>query len=107
MESGTGTLLKGAFISILDPVQQRQTDIQISDAQGKFGLMLDKQEYLLKINLNGYKPKKINKEWESIVLPGGDIAYKIPKGDVENLDVEMERFVTEGMQEDSGMGFGS
>ena len=90
IESGTGKELHGAFISILDLIEQRQVDIQISDARGRFGLMLEKQEYLLKVNLPGYHPIKVNKNWESVVLPGGEITFVIPQGEVSNLDVEME-----------------
>jgi hypothetical protein len=90
VEAGTGRAIKGAFISILDTVEQRQVDVQITDAQGRFGLLLEKQEYLLKANLTGYKPKSINKDWEKVVLPGGEITYLMPQGEVTDLDIEME-----------------
>jgi hypothetical protein len=90
VDSSTGNSLKGAFISILDTVEQRQIDMQLSDAQGRFGMILEKQSYLLKINLSGFKIKKINKDWQTVLLPGGDVAYMLPINGVENLDIEME-----------------
>ena len=95
IEVGTGKGLKGAFISILDTSEQRQVDMQLSDAQGRFGLILEKQPYLLKVDLSGYKPKKINKNWDKIELPGGAIAYKMPQGDASSLDIEMEHLITD------------
>jgi len=90
IETGTGRKLKGAFVSILDIEEQRQIDIQISDLQGNFGFILEKESYLLKISLPGYKLSKINQNWQSRTLPNGETTFVIPNGEVTSLDVEME-----------------
>ncbi len=86
----TGKPLKGVFASILDIREQRQVDIRMSDNQGRFGFILDKKSYLLKIDMAGYKVSQINQNWESKVLTTGEVVYQIPEGDVANLAVRME-----------------
>jgi hypothetical protein len=44
--------------------------------------------------LSGYKTKKINKNWDTVELPGGSMAYKMPLGDASSLDIEMEQAQT-------------
>lgn len=89
-DSVSGQHLSGAFVSILDINEQRQIDIQISDAQGRFGFILDKQDYLLKVHLAGYKVKNINQNWKQLTLPNGETVFTIPDGEVKNLEITME-----------------
>lgn len=89
VDDKTGKPIKGVFISILDAEQQRQLDIRMSDARGRFGFILEKQQYLLKVNYQGYKVGSLNLNWKTKTLTSGEVVYEIPTGEIVNLTIKM------------------
>jgi hypothetical protein len=47
--------VKGAFVRLYDIDEGRQVDVQMADAKGRFGFIVNKKSYLVKIDAQGYK----------------------------------------------------
>ena len=90
-DTDTKAPLKGGFMSVLDPVEQRQTDVQITDLKGRFGFNLDNKKYLLHIYMPGYNVASVNQNIESIKLASGEAVLIVNPKDIENLGIGMKR----------------
>jgi hypothetical protein len=69
-----GDRVKGAFIGVQDVAQGRQIDVVISDEKGRFGLKLDKGEYILVVSADNMQPQESN--LDEVQLMNGIKGYK-------------------------------
>ncbi|MEI6887332.1 MAG: Ig-like domain-containing protein, partial [bacterium] len=91
IDEETKSSISGAFISILDPIELTQINVQITDKKGRFGFVPDKQLQLLKISASGYEFKSINQKLVSRKLNNGETVFAIESNKVNNLEISMKK----------------
>ncbi|MEI6462307.1 MAG: hypothetical protein WCO33_01400 [bacterium] len=83
--------ISGVFISIIDPIEERQLNVQITDKKGRFGFIPGKESQLLKITASGYEFTKINQNLLTRKLSSGELAFEIEPDKVNDLQVSMKK----------------
>jgi hypothetical protein len=90
-DTNTKVPLIGGFMSILDPVEQRQVDVQITDKGGRFGFNLDDRDYLLRVSVPNYTIEGVNQNIKTKELPNGEITLIVNPKAIADLEVGMKR----------------
>ena len=83
--------IKGAFVRVQDVVQGRQIDVQMTDEKGRFGFNLDKGEYLLLTDAEGYEVA--GSTLPKTILNSGVKAFKYDSVQ-KNVNFEMKKIRT-------------
>ena len=92
-DANTKQPLSGVFVSILDPSEQRQLDVQISDSKGRFGFDLDDGKYLLRAYLEDYNIVTINQSIPTESLTNGEKVLLVKSQKIDDLGIGMKKSI--------------